>query len=57
MAHRLLKNHAAELIGQSAYVLIPEAASHLAVQPGAAVELTETYDHYPPIAARICALG
>ncbi len=58
MAHRLLKNHAAELIGQSASVLITEAAaSRLAVPPGAAVELTETYDHYPSIAARVHALG
>jgi len=58
MAHRLLKNHAAELIGQSAYVLITEAAaSRLAVPPGASVELTETYDHYPAIAARVYALG
>ena len=58
MAHRLLKNHAAELIGRSAYALITEAAaSRLAVPLGAAAELTETYDHYPPIAARVYALG
>lgn len=57
MAHRLLKNHAAELIGRSAYALITEAAaSRLAVPLGAAVEITETYDHYPPIAARVYAL-
>ncbi len=58
MAHRLLKNHAAERIGRSAYALITEAAaSRLAVPAGGAVELSETYEHYPPIAARVYALG
>lgn len=56
MAHRLLKNHAAELVG-SAYALITEAAaSRLAVPAEGAHELTETYEHYPPIAARVYAL-
>jgi Protein of unknown function (DUF2652) len=57
MAHRLLKNHAAELIGGSAYALITEAAaSRLAVPADGARELTETYEHYPPIAVRVYAL-
>lgn len=57
MAHRLLKNHAAELIGHSAYALITEAAaSRLAVPADGARELTETYEHYPPIAARVYPL-
>jgi Protein of unknown function (DUF2652) len=57
MAHRLLKNHAAELIGHPAYALITEAAaSRLAVPPDGARELTETYEHYPPIAVRVYAL-
>jgi hypothetical protein len=56
MAHRLLKNHAAELVGP-AYALITEAAaSRLAVPVDGAQELTETYEHYPPIAAHVYAL-
>lgn len=57
MAHRLLKNRAAELIGHPAYALITEAAaSRLAVPADGAHELTETYEHYPPIATRVYAL-
>jgi len=57
MAHRLLKNRAAELIGHPAYALITEAAAaRLAVPPEGARELTETYEHYAPIAARVYAL-
>jgi hypothetical protein len=56
MAHRLLKNRAAELVGP-AYALITEAAAaRLAVPADGAHELTETYEHYPPIAARVYAL-
>jgi hypothetical protein len=58
MAHRLLKNHAAQLIGQPAYALITEAAAaHLAVPAEGGRPLTETYDHYAPVAARVYALG
>lgn len=58
MAHRLLKNHAAELIGRPAYALITEAAaSRLGVPADRARELIETYEHYPPIAARVYSLG
>ncbi len=57
IAHRLLKNHAAQLIGQSAYALITEAAaSRLAVPDDGGRGLTETYEHYPPIAARVYEL-
>jgi hypothetical protein len=57
MAHRLLKNHAAEMIGHSAYALITEAAATvLDVPPAGARPLTETYEHYVPIAARVYAL-
>jgi hypothetical protein len=57
MAHRLLKNHAAELIGHSAYALVTDAAaSRLAIPVDGARELTETYEHYAPIAARVYAL-
>ena len=58
MVHRLLKNHAAELIGHPAYALITEAAaSRLGVPSDGARALTETYEHYPPIAARVYSLG
>jgi len=58
MAHRLLKNHAAELIGHPAYALITEAAaSRLDVPRDGALQLTETYEHYAPIVARVYALG
>jgi len=58
MAHRLLKNHAVELIGHPAYALITEAAaSRLDVPPDGARQLTETYEHYAPIVARVYALG
>jgi hypothetical protein len=57
MAHRLLKNHAAEMVGHSAYALVTEAAaSRLAIPAAGARELTETYEHYPPIAAHVYAL-
>jgi hypothetical protein len=57
MAHRLLKNHAAEIIGHSAYALITEvAASRLAVPAGGAHGMTEVYEHYPPIAVRVYPL-
>lgn len=55
--HRLLTNHAAELVDHRAYALITEAAAaRLALPPGGAWELTETDGHDAPIAARIYAL-
>ena len=58
LAHRLLKNHAAELIGQGGYALITEAAaSRLAVPPDGSRDFIETYDHYPPVATHVYALG
>ena len=57
MAHRLLKNHAAGLVGTSAYALITEAAAaSLDVPPGDGRPLTERYDHYEAIDARVYAL-
>ena len=57
MAHRLLKNHAAEIIGHHAYALITEAAAaRLAVPADGGRELTETYEHYAPITARVYSL-
>jgi hypothetical protein len=57
LAHRLLKNHAADLIGHGAYALITEAAaSRLDVPADGARELTESYEHYAPVAVRVYAL-
>ncbi len=57
VAHLLLKNHAAELIGRSAYALITEAAvAHLEIPPDGSVPITERYEHYPPVPARVLAL-
>lgn len=57
MAHRLLKNHAAEVVGSAAYVLITEAAvTRFAVPLDTAFPLVETYQHYAPISAYIFPL-
>ena len=57
MAHRLLKNGAADLVGHGAYLLISEAAaSQLSVSVAGAIPTTETYEHYPPISAFAFAL-
>jgi hypothetical protein len=58
VAHLLLKNHAAELIGRSAYALITEAAGErLAVPLDGSLPIIERYEHYPPVPARVLALG
>ncbi len=50
MAHRLLKNEAAEVMGNGAYVLVTSpAASFLDVPNEGSVALVATYEHYPPI--------
>ena len=50
MAHRLLKNGAADLLGHGAYLLLTAAAaSWLEVPVTGATPMTETYEHYPPI--------
>jgi hypothetical protein len=52
MAHRLLKNNVATLVGHNAYVLITAAAAaRLGVPTEAAVPIVETYEHYAPISA------
>ena len=57
MAHRLLKNGAADLVGHGAYALISEAAvRQLSVSVAGARPTTETYEHYPPISAFAFAL-
>jgi hypothetical protein len=57
MAHRLLKNGAAEVIGQDAYALITDAAvRRFDVPTGASLPLVETYEHYPPVHAHVYSL-
>jgi len=57
MAHRLLKNHAAALVGHSAYALITQAAAERLSVPGEdGLALTERYDHYEAIEARVYAM-
>jgi Protein of unknown function (DUF2652) len=50
MAHRLLKNRAADLVGGGAYILVTAAAARsLDVPLTDALQMTETYEHYAPI--------
>ena len=50
MAHRLLKNGAAQHVGDGAYLLLSEAAANsLEVSIADAIPMTETYEHYDPI--------
>ena len=50
MAHRLLKNQAAALMGHGGYVLLSApAVRRLDVPVAGAIPMTETYEHYPPI--------
>ena len=57
MAHRLLKNSAAELVGHGGYALITAAAAgQLDIPTEAAVPIVETYEHYPPISAHVFPL-
>lgn len=57
MAHRLLKNGAAEHVGEGRYLLLTAAAaSWLEVPVTDAIPMTETYEHYPPIDTYALAL-
>ena len=50
MAHRLLKNGAATMVGARPYLLLTAAAARgLDVPLTNAIAMTETYEHYPPI--------
>ncbi len=50
MAHRLLKNGAAEVVGGGAYLLLSAAAAaSFEIPIGDAIPMTETYEHYAPI--------
>ena len=58
ISHLLLKNHVADLIGRSAYALVTErAATELAVPLERSVPITERYEHYPPVEARVLSLS
>lgn len=57
MAHRLMKNGAAELVGHGAYALITDvAAASLDVPTDGALSLVETYEHYSPIQTHVFPL-
>jgi hypothetical protein len=57
MAHRLLKNRAAELMGHGAYLLVTAvAASRLDIPVAEAIPMTESYEHYSPIDTYALAL-
>jgi hypothetical protein len=57
MAHRLLKNSATELLGHGDYALITAAAvGRFGISTEAAVPISETYEHYPPIHGHLFSL-
>ena len=57
ISHLLLKNHVADLIGQSAYALVTEsAAAHLDVPLEPARPITEQYEHYAPVRGSVLTL-
>lgn len=54
MAHRLLKNGGAALLGRPAYALLTDAVvAGLDVPVEGSTRMTETYDHYSPIDVRL----
>lgn len=58
MAHLLLKSSAAEVVGSRAYALITEAAAdELEVPVDAAVPMTQSYEHYPPISTYVMGVS
>jgi len=58
MAHRLLKNGAAQVVGDGAYVLLSAAAARwLEVPVADAIPMSETYEHYAPIDTFALALA
>src|SRR5919106_1013782 len=57
VAHLLMKNHASEHIGRSAYALFTEsAAGHLEVPLAHAVQIDERYEHYATTRAYVLTL-
>jgi uncharacterized protein DUF2652 len=58
VAHRLLKNHARELVGNVAYVLVTDvAAGAMGISTTAMAPGEETYDGMSPIPVHVLALG
>ncbi len=58
IVHRLLKNHAADLIGLRPYALLSDAVVRaLTVPDDGMVAATETYERVPPVQVRVLALG
>ena len=58
IVHRLLKNHAADLIGLRPYALLSDAVVRaLTVPDDGMVAATETYERVPPVQIRVLALG
>jgi hypothetical protein len=57
VSHLLLKNHVADLIGTSSYALVTESAvKQLEIPLEGSVPITERYEHYPPVEARVLTL-
>ena len=58
LVHRLLKNHARELVGSAPYALISDAAAlALEIPTDAMVAGEETYENMPPVRVHVLALG
>ena len=58
LAHRLLKNRVAEVVGTGAYLLVTDAAARaLDVPIERAIPMSETYEHYAPIDTFAIALS
>ena len=56
--HRLLKNHARELIGPRPYVLVTDAAAAaLGIPTDGMSAGDETYDDTPPVPVHVLALA
>jgi class 3 adenylate cyclase len=57
VAHRLLKNHAREFVGDVPYVLVSDAAADaLGISTNDMAAAEETYDGMPPIPTHVLAL-
>lgn len=58
LAHRLLKNHVRDLVGEAPYALLTDAAlAALEVPPDAMIAAVETYDGLPPIGIHVLPLA
>ena len=57
MAHRLLKNDAADVVGHGAYTLVTaSAAARLGISTEGSTPLVARYEHYPPIDTHVFPL-